>query len=196
MSGNFKKSSIGTDKRKNSIHSNHTNPKSKSRQKSSPNKKENNSALNQFFLQEKKRNYERASFIPRSIRSSMTSHLSTKNQLKTHFNQNVNFKMANKNNLSNLYLQHSLHGSSLKMSKSVLLDLLSDKCNIEINLIQFVNPSIYFYDSFLNSLIFISKFHRGNIIMKSKNKGPTNLINQNNNSKGISLKKRRFEPVY
>lgn len=65
-------------------------------------------------------------------------------------------------------MQHSVSGGSLKMSKSILMEFLSNKSVLEINLVQFVNPSIYCYDSFLNSLIFISKFHRGNTIIRSQ----------------------------
>jgi hypothetical protein len=105
-------------------------------------------------------------------RKSLAPRMSMKPNFKPNFqnsqeNEYNSSKVNSKNNLLNLYYHHSIQGGSLKVSKSTLLELLSDKCLIEINLIQFVNPSVYCYDNFLNSLIFISKFYKSNVTRKS-----------------------------
>ena len=56
--------------------------------------------------------------------------------------------------------QNSFAQDSLKINKNVLGDYLSDLSSNKVFLVQFVDPSIYCYDSFLNSLIFMSKFHK------------------------------------
>ena len=77
-----------------------------------------------------------------------------------------------KKNLWNFYNHHSYHGTSLKVNKNDLCEFLSDKCINRIFLIQFANPSIYCYDDFLNSLIYISKFHKKNSMRKNDKQYP------------------------
>lgn len=111
---------------------------------------------------------DRNSFLPRNRRESLSSQISSRRR----FGKAFGAKKPGARNPSKPYMQNSVSGGLLKMSKSILLECLSDKSLLEINLIQFVNPSIYCYDTFLNSLIFISKFHRGNMLMQSQRKRP------------------------
>ena len=87
---------------------------------------------------------------------SMDIVLDSKNQLQ----KKEEAPKLRKNWTFDFFNQNSFAQDSLKINKNVLGDYLSDLSSNKIFLVQFVDPSIYCYDSFLNSLIFMSKFHK------------------------------------
>lgn len=154
------------DKRKDSIFSNLTSLKNKKRRKKKSKKKYPISKSNSHIMKGAKNRRQRmkSRLMADRYRKSLAPRMSMKNNFKPPVSNPSPVpppsKPQSKNHFSNLYYHHSIQGSSLKITKSTLLELLSEKCIIEINLIQFLNPSIYCYDNFLNSLIFISKFQK------------------------------------
>lgn len=153
------------DKRKNKSENKRNSQMSHLTTSSNNNKNINNSSISNLDKL-KKTNKNESSFIIKNKKITNSSFRQIKKELHSLYNQNNN----NNNNNNNDHNQDSDNQVHYQYEQQIDVPnkfqrkdfdiYLSSKLKIKIFIVYFMNPSIYAYDSFLNSLIYISKFNK------------------------------------